>query len=174
MSATDVDAAVQDYLGRLDKALAPLPHTRRQQLVAEITDHIAAARSQLDDPTEADIRNLLDRIGRPEDIAAEACTTEAPRQSRPSQDNLAIALLLFGGFLVIVGWFVGVFLLWTSSVWPVRDKVLGTLLFPGGLVLPLLVGAILATIGPLAWIAAFVLLVIPVLVAIHLYRVAHR
>jgi hypothetical protein len=45
----------------------------------------------------------------------------------------AIVLLVFGGFLVGIGWLVGVALLWTSSAWTARDKLVGTLLFPGGL-----------------------------------------
>ena len=71
MIATAVDAVIEEYLRQLDHVLVPLPGPRRAQLVAEIADHIAAAREQLDNPSEADIRNLLDRIGRPEDIAAE-------------------------------------------------------------------------------------------------------
>ena len=43
-------------------------------------------------------------------------------------------MLLVGGLIVpIVGWFVGVVLLWVSNAWNVRDKVIGTLFVPGGL-----------------------------------------
>jgi hypothetical protein len=53
------------------------------------------------------------------------------------QETVAIVLLLVGGFLWGVGWLVGVVLLWLSDVWTVRDKLIGTLVVPGGLVLPL-------------------------------------
>ena len=47
-----------------------------------------------------------------------------------------IALLLVGGFLWGVGWLVGVVLLWLSDAWTARQKLLGTLVVPGGLALP--------------------------------------
>lgn len=158
MTATAIDAAIEDYLRQLDRALAALPGPRRAQLVAEIADHIGTAREQLDDPGEADIRNLLDRIGRPEDIAAEAIDTEPP-PTMPRRSGLhetfAIALLLVGGFLCVAGWFVGLVLLWTSNVWRLRDKVIGTLLVPGGL-LPafILIAFPLSTVGARTCVSA--------------------
>lgn len=50
------------------------------------------------------------------------------------REILAIALLVVGGFLFGFGWLVGLVLLWTSSVWRLRDKLIGTFLLPGGLV----------------------------------------
>jgi FtsH-binding integral membrane protein len=40
----------------------------------------------------------------------------------------------------VLGWFVGLILLWSSDAWGTREKLLGTLLFPGGLLLPLGLG----------------------------------
>jgi hypothetical protein len=49
-------------------------------------------------------------------------------------DVAAIVLLLVGGLIVpLVGWLVGVALLWNSNAWTVRDKVIGTVFVPGGL-----------------------------------------
>ena len=46
----------------------------------------------------------------------------------------AILLLLVGGVVVpMVGWLIGLVLLWRSSAWNVRDKVIGTVVVPGGL-----------------------------------------
>jgi Kef-type K+ transport system membrane component KefB len=61
-------------------------------------------------------------------------------EARPShlRENLTIALLLFGSLLVIAGWFFGVALLWTSDRWSRRDKIIGTLLLPGGIPVALL------------------------------------
>jgi uncharacterized membrane protein len=133
---TDVDP-VEDYLRRLDKALSPLPRSRRKQLRAEIADHIASACAELPSPSELQIRAVLNRIGSPEDIAAAELETQPDEIAQQSRlhENFAIALLLFGGFF-FVGWFVGVVLLWTSRVWRTRDKLLGTLVVPGGLALP--------------------------------------
>jgi len=46
---------------------------------------------------------------------------------------------LIGVFLMLVGWLVGVVLLWTSDLWTVREKLVGTLLVPGGLAIAPLV-----------------------------------
>jgi hypothetical protein len=46
-------------------------------------------------------------------------------------------VLLVGGLLIpILGWALGVVLLWTSGAWTRRDKLIGTLVIPGGLMLP--------------------------------------
>ncbi|MEO8519232.1 MAG: hypothetical protein ABI438_08605 [Dermatophilaceae bacterium] len=46
---------------------------------------------------------------------------------------MTIGLLLFGGLLLGVGWFVGVSRVWRSTVWSRGEKLLGTLVLPGGL-----------------------------------------
>jgi hypothetical protein len=40
--------------------------------------------------------------------------------------------LTVGSFVPVVGWLVGVVLLWTSKLWTTREKVVGTLFVPGG------------------------------------------
>ena len=51
----------------------------------------------------------------------------------------ALIMLLVGGLVLpVIGWVIGIVLLWTSNVWNVRDKVIGTIFFPGGLGLPVL------------------------------------
>jgi len=51
----------------------------------------------------------------------------------------AIILLLCGGFFFLVGWVVGAVLLWISPRWRLADKLLGTVVWPGGLLLILYV-----------------------------------
>src|SRR5258706_2632573 len=60
-----------------------------------------------------------------------------------TREPIAIVLLLIGLGLFAVGWLIGVALLWSSPTWRVRDKLLGTLVLPGGLPM----GALLATFG---------------------------
>jgi hypothetical protein len=49
-----------------------------------------------------------------------------------------LILLPIGGIIVpVFGWVAGVILLWTSGSWTNREKLAGTLLPPGGLLLPL-------------------------------------
>lgn len=62
--------------------------------------------------------------------------------SRPGLTGLeilAILLLLVGGLIAGIGWLAGLILLWTSPRWRVSDKLLGTLIWPGGLAAVLLV-----------------------------------
>ena len=145
--STRADELINEYLDRLEEELADFPSTRRRELVQEISAHIAEARASLETEDEASIRNLLDRMGDPADIAAEAAGTPAAEASPPPQqaktrgsgwDVAALVMLLVGGLILpVVGWFVGVVLLWTSETWSTGEKLLGTLLVPGGLALPL-------------------------------------
>ncbi len=49
----------------------------------------------------------------------------------------AAVLLLFGGIVFpVLGWLAGVVLLWASGRWTTAEKLLGTLVVPGGLLLP--------------------------------------
>jgi YVTN family beta-propeller protein len=77
MSKTGADAIVSDYFSRLRKALAPLPRTRRDQLMDDLMDHVTTARAGLIHESEASVREILDHLGAPEDIAAEALAAEA-------------------------------------------------------------------------------------------------
>jgi hypothetical protein len=146
--STRADALINEYLDRLEEELADFPSTRRRELVQEISAHIAEARASLENEDEASIRNLLDRMGDPADIAAEAAGPPAaeappppPQQAKTrgsGWDVAALVMLLVGGLILpVVGWFVGVVLLWTSETWSTGEKLLGTLLVPGGLALPL-------------------------------------
>jgi uncharacterized membrane protein len=136
------DKLVDDYLERLDRALAGIPRVRRTEVCEEIAAHIAEARSTLDAEDEAAVRTLLDRLGDPADIAAEAAERPAPAAApaRPrgsGWDVVALILLLIGGVIFpVVGWLVGVVILWASATWTTREKLVGTLIVPFGLALP--------------------------------------
>jgi uncharacterized membrane protein len=129
---------VETYLNRLNAELADVPRGRRREIVDEIAEHIAEARADLPSPeTEADVRTLLERLGDPADIAAEARQRFGVSVARPSwMEPTALVFLLVGGFFWGVGWLIGLVLLWLSAVWTTRDKVIGTLVVPGGLALP--------------------------------------
>jgi hypothetical protein len=109
---------------------------------------------------------------------------------------LAPWFLLLGGFVLFAGWLVGVVLLWNSSVWTTRDKILATLIWPGGLAATFLfgglafmvpvasclgsVGACSETAGPslAKWVALVLLAVFaigaPILVNARLIRIQRR
>jgi hypothetical protein len=106
---SDLDQIVDQYLSRLEVALADLPPERRQQLIESITDHISEARATLSANSEVAVRDILDRVGQPADIAAEALADQTPRPLRASGARRVIVagvvivflvFLVFGTFLV--------------------------------------------------------------------------
>ena len=82
---TEADALILRYLQELEAELHDLPANRRQELLDEVGEHIAAARAELDPETEAGVRTMLERLGDPADIAAEARERFGvqPRPARP-------------------------------------------------------------------------------------------
>jgi hypothetical protein len=149
---TTGERLIDDYLVRLDAALADLPSERRREIVEEITGHISEAVGELPSGDEAALRELLERLGEPAEIAADARERfDVPPRARDWLETLAVVLLLVGGFLGGVGWLIGVVLLWLSTIWTTRDKLIGTLIVPGGLALPVLlalVGMTTTSAGP--------------------------
>jgi len=121
-----------DYLQRLDAAARALPPPERRELRAEIEAHLRDALA--DDDGEAALREALERLGDPREIVADQLrSSAAPPRRVGAQQWSAIVLLLAGGFLVGIGWILGLVLLWSSRAWSVREKLIGTLLVPGGL-----------------------------------------
>jgi hypothetical protein len=78
MTSSGVEAIVTDYFARLRRALAPLPRGRRNPLLEDLREHVAMARAGLDEESELSVREILQHLGAPEDIAAEALAA-APR-----------------------------------------------------------------------------------------------
>src|SRR5919204_6638188 len=102
MSST-ADQLIDKYLKHLRIELADLPRARRRELEQEIAEHIAAARAELPNESEAEIRNLLDRIGDPADIGAEARDRFGMQRKRSGAlEVITLVLLLIGGILVPV------------------------------------------------------------------------
>jgi len=100
------DPLVDDYLRRLDAAASALPAHRRDELVSQIRDHLQEALRQAPAGDKAAVRNVLERLGPPEEIAAAATDSLPPGQltANFSQVNgLAIASVLLA-----VLWFAGI------------------------------------------------------------------
>jgi hypothetical protein len=120
--STTTDRLVDDYLRRLEAAAAHLPRSRRAELVAEIREHIEAALRQEDAADEVAVRNVLERLGPPEEIVAAA--EPPPDRARRRAGVLEIVALLV--LLVpVVGWVVEPLLVFASDVWSRRDKLVG-------------------------------------------------
>lgn len=138
MNAT-AHPAVTRYLHDLERALRDIPRPRRNEIVQEIREHIEeASTSSVETADEVRIRTVLDQVGDPETIAEEARERFGIQRTKGGAlEGFAIALILVGGVIVpVLGWIVGVVLLWVSRVWSTRDKLIGTFVVPGGLALP--------------------------------------
>jgi hypothetical protein len=143
----------EEYLGRLDRAAGALPPADRDELLTEIRGHLRAGLA--DASGDADVRNLLESLGRPEDIVAAARSESAgppvadqPAWQPPSTGSpppaspwgtveiLAVLGLTVGTFLLpVAGPAVGIVLVWVSARWTRREKTVATMLT----VLPVLV-----------------------------------
>lgn len=150
MSIPVTDPFLRAYLDRLDRCAAVLPTDQRTELVEEISRHIADAMAIGQVRTEADMRTMLDRLGEPEEIVAAARAdasatpgfTPSPpyiggapvalRAPTTTWEGITVALLTIGSIVPIIGWLAGVAMLWTSTRWRPREKVLGTLIMPLG------------------------------------------
>jgi hypothetical protein len=66
------DLMVEEYLAAVAGAGPDLPPHRRDDLLADLREHIASARADLAPETEADVRTILARLGDPASIVAEA------------------------------------------------------------------------------------------------------
>jgi hypothetical protein len=133
MNDSSLHPFARDYLKRLKKVAKDLPRARRKELLEEIDAHLGEALPA--GAGEVEALNVLERLGEPAQIVAEAesGSKRTPQARAGTRELLAVILLLFGGFLALVGWFVGLHLLWSSRIWTTRDKLIGTLLVPGGL-----------------------------------------
>ena len=141
MTTDTLHPLAAEYLQRLRRAGRGLPPGRLRELLAEIEGHL----SEAIDPSASDAQALtvLDKLGEPEAIiAAETPRSDELPDQRRTRKWATIALLLFGGFIFVFGWFAGLILLWSSRAWTTRDKWIGTLVVPGGLATSVFIGLI--------------------------------
>lgn len=139
---------VTAYLGRLRAvASAQLPAHDAADLVADIEEHLANALAG-SDGSEASVRNVVERLGTPEEVVGAAggrvVTPPPPPAQAPPQRNqrerLAVGLLVASVVVVftLVGAWLNPFLLipglvltWMSTVFRLSDKLLATLAYAG-------------------------------------------
>jgi hypothetical protein len=137
---------VRDYLGRLEAAAWPLAAGRRGELVGEVREHIDAALTEAGKTDEVTVRNVLERLGPPEEIVAAESDIEAPPESRTRSSSswgaieiIAVVLLTVGAFLIpFVGPIIGLVFVWASTRWTTREKLIATLIVVVILLLPTL------------------------------------
>jgi hypothetical protein len=100
------DPLVDDYLRRLSAAASTLPAHRREELMSEIHDHLQEGLSRIPAGDEPAVRNLLERLGPPEEIVSAAIDDVPSGQLVASYGEIngfAVASLLLG-----ILWFAGI------------------------------------------------------------------
>ncbi|MEU4063776.1 hypothetical protein AB0F25_15310 [Streptomyces wedmorensis] len=183
---------VTDYLTTIEREASFLPAGRREELLADLREHLAVAVG--DEPDPETVRAALERLGSPSAIVAAAraeepetlvtpaapaasATTEA--QTRSSRTVATTILLGASGvatlaldFLGLVALAVGLGLLWTSAVWDRRTKVLATALTLATPVVVILGAFLLAArLGPTELLVMLVVgIALPATAAVRLLR----
>jgi HAAS len=130
-TADEADKLVRRYMTQLNAALQGVDASRREEILAEVHEHIEQGRDGLDTDDPASVRTLLDRVGDPAAIAAEA---GAPPEGTGRWDAWAPWLIIFGFIASGLGWIAGILILWASPTWSQRDKLIATFVPPAGLV----------------------------------------
>ena len=148
----DADGLVRDYLGRLEAAAWTLAGDRRSELVGEVREHIEVALTDAGRRDEVTVRNVLDRLGPPEEIvAAEVETDTTPSRAAAlltrregrlglgAVEIVALLLLTVGAFVLpLIGPLLGLVFVWLSTLWSTRDKIIATVIVVVLLFLPVL------------------------------------
>jgi HAAS len=130
-SAGEADKLIRRYLAQLDAALRGVDASRREEILAEVHEHIEEGRAGLDPDDAESVRTLLDKVGDPAVIAAEA---GAPPPGSGRWDAWAPWLIIFGPVASGLGWIAGMLILWTSPTWSRRDQLIATFVPLAGLV----------------------------------------
>ena len=125
MSAPHADTILGGYRRRLDEELQQLPRSRREEIIAEVEAHIRDARAAYPAETDADLLNLLDRLGDPGIIGAEARQRFDVVEPAPVglREVIALLLLVVGAFVIpVVSGILGGLLVRSSVSWTARQK----------------------------------------------------
>jgi hypothetical protein len=144
MTPGNLHPLAKDYLGRLQRAGRELPRARLRELSAEIEGYLSEAIPA--GASDHDALEVLERLGTPGEIVeAEQLPGLVSPDRRSWREWAAVILLPLGGFAFGVGWLVGLVLLWSSRLWTTRDKLVGTLIVPGGIATTLLIVVLTGT-----------------------------
>jgi len=146
------EAVVHDYLGRLQAAAWPLGQARRSELIGEVREHIQAALGEAGADDEVTVRNVLERLGPPEEIVAAEVesgeTTAPPFVAQPAAPTapastwgaieiIALLLLTVGSvFLPFIGPIFGLVFAWASTRWTTREKLIATAIVAALILVP--------------------------------------
>lgn len=119
---------VMDYLDRLHRETVRLPADQGRELVADIRGHLDAALEG--DPTEAQVRETLDRLGEPAELVDAAGGAQpSPDRGSGAREAAAVVLLLASAFLFVLWplavpmWAAGLVLVVLARRWDAGEKI---------------------------------------------------
>lgn len=194
----DIDEAeVRSYLSALEARLEHLPGEQSEEILFGVREHIAEARAR----GNRQVADVLAALGTPDDVLAGLAAPDAvaptvhptapPRYQSSTLWVVASCILLpFGAFLAGIGWLFGVAGLWMGTRWKTWEKIMGTVMLPGGVVGSIYVmvlpvrqtvsrgiptpGASDPVVDMFPIVAAVAVICLPILVAIYLLVVGLR
>ncbi len=132
MMSTLEHPLVVDYLSRLEAAASTLTPDRRAELITDIGEHIEEAIAHTDGSDGA-VRDVLERLGPPEDVAGEAGSTPTSGSGTPVLEMFSFGFLVAGALLAITLWLafvspiftiIGLLLAVFSRRWGWQEKAL--------------------------------------------------
>lgn len=126
MTAPHATQIVDGYLARLEAELADVPAARRGELLDDVRAHIAEARAALGEESDAGLLNIVERLGDPAVVAAEARERLGLPAFRPGLQEIGGLALLALPLPMPPLWLVGAALVWRSNGWTRREKLIGT------------------------------------------------
>ncbi|RDG39131.1 HAAS signaling domain-containing protein [Streptomyces corynorhini] len=192
MNDTFAHPLVHSYLSSVGDRAAVLPDVRRQELLADLREHIEVALAESDTVDEGDVRRVLDQLGTPGEIVAAALAEEAnsgpvPESGRRTAITLCLIVValpaalipVIGSFFAPAAMIAALVRLWRSRQWARREKWQATLLmFSPVIVVPGLAAVFSVAGGGLTAVAVMATLVVaaslPVTAAVRLHRSAAR
>jgi len=132
MSAPHAAQIINGYLARLKVELShtTAPASRQEEILTDVTNHIAEARTEMTDETDADVLNLIDRLGDPVDVVAGETAAPQPEASAAPATTRRGPLEIIALLLLFFFWMFGAVLVWLSNAWTLREKAIGTALIP--------------------------------------------
>lgn len=183
---TDNHPLVREYLATVEREAAGLPADRRNELLADLAEHIAVSTAEGSAQDADAIRALLHQLGDPRTIVATALREEPPAPPRGLGRPVAAIVPLTGSALLWVAaapvaallWLVGLVLLWKAPYWDTRQKQVATVataLLPAACVLWLLGIVSSGNLGPMEVLLLLIAMaVVPAVIAARLLKAARR
>ncbi|MFE3738605.1 HAAS signaling domain-containing protein [Streptomyces sp. NPDC059134] len=192
MNDTLAHPLVRSYLSSVGDRAAALPDVRRQELLADLREHIEVALADSGTFDEGEVRRVLDQLGTPGEIVAAALAEEAgsgpvPESGRHTAITLCLIVVALPAALIpVIGPFfapaaviAALVRLWRSPQWARQEKRQATLLMLSPVIaVPVLAAVFSVAGGGLTAIALMAALLaaalLPVTAAVRLHRSAAR